>query len=481
MAILLENNDCLDIYSDIFNQQKRNLIIYNTENTQSYFCTKIESTVTLFNHFKIENLDIFINFQLIFLSLLSINDLKILFNTFNDFNNWHRNNVRFAIMFENIVDLNEVMKICWKYFIINVVVLSNTNIYTYYPYGIGNCGKNITAELLTDSKDIKTINIFPEKIPNDLQRCEVKFGVIKFLPFVNDITKALDDPQLAGFEVTIMHTVAKKMNFVEKFSEKDLSWGYQENITYYEALQMMDNKEIDIIYGYTNTYFGFSKKFDKSVNHIIDAGSLWIPSAPRIEKWKNILVIFNFNVWISLLLTIIEVSIGWWIIANVKKEYLFVSYQKCLLRIFGLLCQNPYKLPKSIILRFTFILWCAGSIVIVAAYTSKLITSLLAPLYRYQITSIHELVHFDFMSIALDIFQVEYFDKKYHLDKIILDKHIICTGFYECLHSLLANRNISIFDSKITMDYLKPRCLTKGDGHVEVFEINDFSFTEYLR
>lgn len=100
---------------------------------------------------------------------------------------------------------------------------------TYFPYHSGGCGREASSnssyarigncirnELIPDDLDV-----FPEKVPDDLNRCLVKVGTVKSPPFVIEPNSSLStySPDSTsrilnmGIEMGIINTISEVANF----------------------------------------------------------------------------------------------------------------------------------------------------------------------------------------------------------------------------------------------------------------------------
>ncbi|GLV45960.1 Ionotropic receptor 7c [Carabus blaptoides fortunei] len=147
------------------------------------------------------------------------------------------------------------------------------NIFTYFPYSNNSCKEYKDYEVLSDCGNLKNSHIFPQKVPLDLNGCEVKIMPYVIPPYVIDYNITEDDPGRAGIEVTIMRNVAKRMNFRIRMIKNFYShWGYRYPDGNYSMMykDLLDYKT-EMIFGFANGNASHNMDLDASFQHLHDS------------------------------------------------------------------------------------------------------------------------------------------------------------------------------------------------------------------
>lgn len=477
----LNNEEYYSKFCSYFvNQSANKLIVYSTENIFNHSCF-YNTPVTKLNLHKaievVESLHI-LNYILIFVT--NILDLKRILLSLKYLSIWDASSTRFILHFEEDVNLNSAFQVCWDYFIINVIVVKNMGIYSYFPYN--SCTKNISSELVASLRDLENYDIFPNKIPLNLRGCVVKIAAVVVIPLVIDTTEPRDNPLKSGIEVTILNIIAQHMNFTEFYLQNNsLYWGYSADEEIYDPLhKMLHTRDIDIMYGYSNIVYNKKNDLAWTVSHITDVNYFWVPASHKLPAWKHLIKIFEKELWISLIVTIIFNSICFWMLAKLKSSKRYNKLSNCFFSTWGVLLDIPTITPERNILRIPFIIWCIACLIICSAYKSKLVCFLTKPLYEHQIDKIKALINSD-LAIGIDANSLIYFEANNSNERQLIGKRIPCEDFFKCLNDMVTWRNISVFNNKRTMKYLIGKNYTDSDGHPLIVKVRSWKVVDFLR
>ncbi|GLV45607.1 Ionotropic receptor 7c, partial [Carabus blaptoides fortunei] len=201
-------------------------------------------------------------------------------------------------------DIGEIFKISWQYYVvnINVVTMKNgvPNIFTYFPYSNNSCQEYKNYEVLSDCENLENGHIFPQKVPLDLNGCEIKIMPYVIPPYVIDYNITEDHPGKAGIEVIIMRNVAKRMNFsIRMIKNFHRHWGFRfEDGNYSMMYKDLLEFKTDMIFGFTYGNASYSKDLDASFSHLHDSSVWFFSSAIEMPQWKNLTNIFDEVLWL---------------------------------------------------------------------------------------------------------------------------------------------------------------------------------------
>lgn len=478
--------------SPAFKNFKNTLIIHNSYeliNELSISSLK-QITKLIFNLYgNYQKLQIFGKINFYVLILKDKTELNVIFTSLKNYNILNAN-AKYLIIFSFSKEghIKDSFELCWKYSIINVVIILQEKIFTYYPFENKKCGENITSKLLLNCRDIKSQifrkQIFPEKVPLDLQGCKIKFSAVTIPPLVINISAPHKNLMEAGLEALIFYSIVKQMNASnEYYNFQNEVWGVRsDNGCYTELYGRLQNREVDILFGYFNAYYEFDLDFDSTAPHLYDITNFWVPVASQIPKWKNIAKIFDIKVWMLLIVLIVTNSIIWRLIAIASKseKVYFKKLSNSFFTSLYILLQNTLSSPKSVPLRISYYTWCICCTIIYVAYTSKLISFITNPLFENQIDTMDELLN-SMLDLGLDPSAVPYLNASNSVDKTILDKYKLCSDFDECLDKMVIEKNMALLTNKKSIHYLIDQKYKSTDANEYIVELKEYGFLDVLR
>lgn len=477
------NNETLNLFSFFINTDKTDVIIYNKPTEINF--SLLNTTFVLLNIDKgletLKNIE-YLKVNYIFMLLISLNEFKLIFDLIYKNTNWNKDNIKFIVKFDVITDLDMMFKLSWDYYILNIIILQEDKFFTYFPYSEDSkCGENITSYFLGNLDSLKTFDCFPEKIPNNLQGCEVKLGAVVRVPFVINISEPRNDPNKAGFEVAIIHTISERLNFTEVYLKNDyLEYDHFDTKTFLTLYEMIKTRQLDIVYGYDIIRCITDYYLDSAVSHMKDQNLIWIPVRLQVPMWKKLIKIFQGQIWIFTILAFIINGFAFWIIGYFKQYNLYRSLSKCFLISWGILLNNTIKPPKLYILKVLILIWCTTSFVLNIGYTSKLISFLTDTMYEKNIRTVKQLINSD-LKLGMDPSLEGYLDWNKTNENKLSMKKVSCDNFKYCLDQLVMYRNISILKNKRTMRYIIPRNYTDRSGKPLIVKLKILSGINYMR
>lgn len=290
-------------------------------------------------------------------------------------------------------EMDKIFQITWKYLIFNIAVIFGTDVYTFYPFQRNNCAQYKTYENISSCGHLT--GVFPNKIPSDLFGCEVKLMPYIIPPYVTNLDAPRNDPALAGVEITIVNTIANRMNFTEKYTKSSyVHWGYKfKDGTYNLMFKALFNKEIDVIFGFTYGNSSYTFDFDPSFCHLTDKSVWFFPTALQMAQWKNLTSIFEGKLWLVIFLMFIINGLSWWIVGRKREaDEEFNDVVLCMMSSLYVLLQGSVKPPKRSNLRIIFFMWLISCLLIFTAHQCQLISILTNPLYDKQMETLEDLL-----------------------------------------------------------------------------------------
>lgn len=238
-------NNVYKVYSDL------NTLLFAYNGTLSKGLHFLNSTVIITENYNKKFINKLWKFNF---HIIIVDDIKKLNMYLNDLfmsANWN-NNAKFAIVYFGKDKPDAIFKVTWRHYVINIILIysANGSILTHYPYKNGACGRSIIPEQIAHCSN-NTLSLFENKLPANLEGCELKLMGLNLKPYVIDINGDKEDPKEAGLEVTIIHAIAKKMNFSENYVHNPYShWGFLfPNNSFSFMLNDLYERKADVIFG----------------------------------------------------------------------------------------------------------------------------------------------------------------------------------------------------------------------------------------
>lgn len=371
--------------------------------------------------------------------------------------------------------LNKVVRLLWRYYIINVVLLIPTfkyngnqiiiekygiNIYTYFPYANNSCGEIVVSqrinyfELGNGKFENNEVDLFPKKVPEYWSGCLVKIRAMIWAPCVLFPSKSFIDPNVSialteGIEVQLAFVVAKFLGLKLEFyaTTKPFDWGaVTADGNASGSIKLVIDRTVDMAIGGFGAVKERQMYADYSVDLYTETVSWCLPKAQEASRWKNLLSVFTLTAWVSMVIMYIFTS---FLINNMstcppKDSSSFIKLKYGSLHIFSLfLGISASDTPLKISSRICFISWLIFSLHFIVAYQAKLMTVLLQPTFEKQISTVEEMVvsKFEFSIVPTHTrFFLTTKDERY--DKII-PKLTICLDAAACLDRVALKRDLA--------------------------------------
>lgn len=448
----------------LINISHTNLLIISEMNYYLDLLKHVKSTVTMFN-IKFENIYLKLKYDMIVIITQKFENFKFMLRTLKKNINWNPR-ARFLIGYVGSENITIFFELSWSYFVLNINLISNNgSIYTYFPYNNGLCGNIIKSEYLLTC-DVNNLAPYFSKIPSNLYGCEFRIMPYPMIPYIMNISAPKTEPNLAGLEVTIMDTLAKKINFSVVYIPCFHNlWGYKDSSGVYTMMfGSLYNNETDIIMGMTYANASHVVDFDGSYIYLQDFPEWWVPTAMPAAQWKNLTAIFDARVWLVMFVAFFINSLMWWIFGRKNESTNFNDLTLCFMNSLYTLLQGSIKHPRTLKLRIIFICWLVTCLLIFAAHQSSLVSILTTPIFDHQISTVEELLQsslpFGFYLSAALAFE----EKNNWIAEQILKKHEICPLSLYCLNRTAYDRNFAFLRNGRNAKYFIPRLYTFPNG-----------------
>ncbi|KAF5272716.1 hypothetical protein FQA39_LY07743 [Lamprigera yunnana] len=282
-------------------------------------------------------------------------------------------------------EVQNVLKLLWKYNIYNSVVAHCRNDCRYYSYDFlkSKCGTALIAEQRSN------LQLYENKVYNNL--CNLPFVVLWYPtpPYTIDYKRVKNQ----GFMISALKLVGERnhlnVTFEENFEKYNNEATFQEEGSIHEDFKSGHGDCFASVGGYD--FRRCLVLYDCTVP-IGDEQIFWvIPKPVKRPFWKSVLISFDLTIWILLGISLLIVSLIIWLMRT--RDDQFGSFSHCILLAFrAVLGTSHNALPTSVSLRIVFITFSLCCIVINTAYQGKLFDFLQNPGYERGITSLQAIL-----------------------------------------------------------------------------------------
>jgi hypothetical protein len=298
----------------------------------------------------------------------------------------------------------------WQKNIINAVALvqqnDTVNIYTWYPYPhprdelLDVCVSHSDRVWLLGKR-----NLFPEKIPRDMQRLTLRVSVVKYAPFViipESGNRTLDLYNIDGLEVRLLRAVVQKMNLSATvvFNNAFEAYGDRGDDGTWDGIMG------EVLYNISDVAIGgvspTNSPVDTSVTYFTERITFFVPFAEKFPAWLSFSRVFRASTWLCLLISVLLSGILMRCMASGHlDEYgRYGNIAQCLscawCTVIGV---SVVEMLRSNSIRVFFTSWLAYSLAINLIFQIFVTSFLMDPGFYHQINSLEELKESDLKSL----------------------------------------------------------------------------------
>lgn len=267
---------------------------------------------------------------------------------------------------------------------------------TYYPFSNGSCGSqnqnySVLGTCINSILEPQKINFYPEKIPNDLNKCKVKVGSVNSPPFVIESAFGKESSSFLdyGVELALIDTVAKMANFQVEL--------YNPSASLIDLVDDLTEKRIDIAIGTLSPTIEHHLKFDFSVQYTNDIITWIVPADQELPHWIGLLLVFQPTVYgvVILLLLFLWYSSSRIVHLcqyNFRMEHQYYTDSGTFLFVtIGMLLSNgPHTFPRTRFLKTILIMWSLFAFYWNSAFSSTLISVITNTVFKGGVRALND-------------------------------------------------------------------------------------------
>lgn len=352
--------------------------------------------------------------------------------------------------------LEELFKVSWKYYLLDVTVVdANMKGFTYHPVQEGVCGS--TQPVSVDNwKVLKKQGVMKQYLG-----CPVRVLPLPIQPYVIDVS----DSSNPGFEVVMLLTLAERLNFTVSFMENNFKhWGYKlKDNTYTAMMSELTGGKVDLLIGMVISNHSLEDDFD-NVNAVVDCSlNFFVPIALPIDSWKNFTAIFTGATWVLILASTMAMMVTWW---GCERK----GFATSALEVWGGLFGNINAAPTALKFRSVVLLWLLFSFLISSTYQGSLTSFLTKSVYEHQISDLEELINSDLSYGGYPALRLQFNETGNQVFKELYSNWVDCDLTEKCINRTAEERDFGVLKNNRQLDYLMPKYSFEG-GKPKIFMI----------
>lgn len=409
-------------------------------------------------------------FEMFIVLLDTVHQFEVLLRTFQGTKCWNPQG-QFIVSIYNNKNITEIFEVAWKYYLLNMNVIYPEEpiprVYTYFPYNSQNCSTNFISEILFSCIDSVPIEVFPNKVPAQLNGCEIKLMAYSIPPYVLNVSANREDPKVAGLEVTVMHIIAQQLNMTERYIPHNFKhWGtVLPNGTMTNMYREVADRKVDTMFGMVP--FGTPPEFlfECSFIYITDSLTWWVPTANELPRWMSLMKLFQPRVWILIIVTFPVNGLFWWLFGRTKEtSNSYRIWYKSIIASWSVLLQITHVPPKSAVTRILYLFFTIFSLLLYTSHQSVLVSTLTKPHHEHQIKTVEELLEsklkFGFFPLLVN----SYNDSNNSMHRRISSNFIACPMTEECLNRTAFKRDFAVVKNRRQTMYLTKKYYLQPNG-----------------
>lgn len=367
----------------------------------------------------------------------------------------------------------------WQRKVMNAVVLveqnETVNIYTWFPYPHPRDEFLDVCVTQTDRDWFpRKRNLFPGKIPRDMQGYMFRVSAPNLPPFVmiEGGNRTSNLYEVDGLEVRLLRCVSQKMNLSNIVIHYDGDYPYGkeiENGTWDGITGDLASNRSDVAIGGWFGYVIREEPLDSSVHYFTDQFPIFVPLAEKFPSWLSFSRVFGKFTWLCLLISIPLTGILFRYVATHQADesrrygsFLnCVSYAWCV--VLGV---SVVEMPRSSPLRVLFIAWLIYSLAINTLFQTYVTVFIMNPGVEHQIDSYEELGESE-LEFAFEEFYNSFLSEE---TLKTLKPRYVCEGPHSCFLYAISNHGKALLTSRVF-------ALSEADtlGYARNFPLHSFT------
>lgn len=395
-------------------------------------------------------------------------------------NSWNPQ-ATFIVICSHSVNITNITLTSRRYRVFKILILTvSMDIYTYVPFENGICDNSRPVRVSNCSYLLNAtggqIGSLIPRLPRQFYGCPIRAIAQIMPPFVVDPSRE----KYPGLDVSMLRELTNMTNITLAFVKHPfITWGYKySDGSFSELYSMLDQEKADILCGLIILNASYDYDFDKTRAYAEDCASIFVPTALPVAEWKNYTLVFTKGVWLATLLTIVLLSVAWWLVGMTRSPAVSEGFQRfdyCILKVLCVLFSSFNDRPKSTLLRFFFLLWCITGLLICNSYQGKLASFLTKPAYDPELKDVEGVASSPLMPAGHSILHQFVYDPSNEVLMKLYKKWVRCELNVDCLNRTSIKRDFATMKSVKLVKYVMPY-FRNSDGSPTFVVIRDVIF-----
>ncbi|KAJ4432293.1 hypothetical protein ANN_20911 [Periplaneta americana] len=421
-------------------------------------------------------------------------DLRRQLKQLQSFSAWNPR-ARFMILVNIELNYSALLETLWHWLLLNSVILipNLTNlvsrhkditcavdIVTHFPYQLhyGAFGETVLLDTYITRASggyfLQNNNLFPEKIPKDMNEYPFRVSVGQLPPFTmyySRIEGNANITDVSGIEKGILECLAQKMNLSLKLSivYGDSPWGILVNETWTGLKgDILYNRSDAAISGWIQNLEAHLL-FDESMSYFMDRIALYVPRSKQLSRWMSVSRVFHPRTWIALLFSILLAAVVFRLLSSPFDARHYTSIAQCLSSSWSMLLGvSVVELPLSIPLRIFILSWVMYSMAISTIFQTFMTSYFVNPGFEYQVSNVEDLKDANFQYL----FQVFYDNFLGDEMLTLLNPRVQCNSPLSCFKYAVNGTMKVLLTSRFVFPYIAEGLMVR-ERHRILFPFKD--------
>ncbi|PSN34774.1 Ionotropic receptor 251 [Blattella germanica] len=358
-----------------------------------------------------------------------------------------------------------ILKTIWNSsYVVNIVIfvvssLNNyINLYTWFPYKSGQCGKVenvVLLDICVSERFLWSSELFTSKIPNNLNGCALRISTWDFAPYAILVDNYTDDNgeiiyKYSGFEVEYLILASEAMNM--KLVYRHHETGPAINTFMGQIQDIADARVSDIAVGAFPLHPFILYYADATIPHMFTSVKWFVPCAKPMSRMKKILHMFRPSLWITLSLIFLLAAIVIWKTAKRADPEDYRKFIDCVYNVWAIILGvSVPKLPRSSSLRLFFLVFLLFAFSLNILFQALIVSFLIEPGYEKQIETFDQLVESGLKFAEHPLMKNLFIFTSYQEQKRL--KSVECLDYEACLEDLINGESFTTIGTQFHAEY----------------------------
>ena len=372
----------------------------------------------------------------------------------------------------------------------------SVNLYTWFPFESGQCGKTEEVVLLDrcilgkDRPIATNISLFSSKTPLNIQGCLIRVCTWDTKPNMilakHNKTDGSTTHEYTGIEAVYLLLLSEKMNMTLKFLPPPENI-YLKDFFYYSLTSVLSG-DADIAMGNFPLHYLPLAYCEPTIPYLYGTFKWYVQCAKPIRRVNNLINLFTAPVWSVLVLILFLSAVTFWCIANtphscVTKESIPYRYlSQCFSNAWAILLGvSVAEMPRTLRLRVFFFLFVCYCFAINTVFQAFFTSFLIEPKFEKQIHTFDELQSYKIRYLEHPSIPDLGLLMNYYKYKKLTGPHEQCLDYKKCLSRLLDGEKVTMLILDLWAEY---EASISGRGQVPLCAIDEdefyMGFTMYL-